>query len=109
MRRTRAIAGGIMTSFSGFSNFSSKKTYYSLETMLSLPGISLFNCIIAGAGFIFAYLVLPETENRSLEEIELHFSDDSKKLTDRNILRNSDIERKAMQEVPLNEQCLNEN
>lgn len=28
------------------------------------------------------YNVLPETENRSLEAIETHFSDDSKKITD---------------------------
>lgn len=33
------------------------------------------------------YFWLPETENRSLEDIELHFSDNSKKLTDINIRR----------------------
>lgn len=31
------------------------------------------------------YKILPETENRTLEEIELHFADNSKKLTDREI------------------------
>lgn len=30
---------------------------------------------------------MPETENRSLEDIEFHFSDNSKKLTDRKIAR----------------------
>lgn len=28
------------------------------------------------------YKILPETENRTLEDIEMHFSDSSKKLTD---------------------------
>lgn len=28
---------------------------------------------------------MPETENRSLEDIEMHFSDDSKGITDRHI------------------------
>lgn len=65
------------------------KTYYNLETWLSLPGISLFYCIIAAIGFIMNYFILPETENRSLEEIELHFSDKSKKLTDRYIAKTS--------------------
>lgn len=31
------------------------------------------------------YATLPETEGKTLEEIELHFSDNSKKITDRNI------------------------
>lgn len=33
------------------------------------------------------YKILPETENRTLEEIELHFSNNSRKLTDRNIAK----------------------
>lgn len=31
------------------------------------------------------YNILPETENRTLEEIEIHFADNSKKITDRYI------------------------
>lgn len=31
------------------------------------------------------YLILPETENHTLEDIELHFSDNKRKLTDRKI------------------------
>lgn len=33
------------------------------------------------------YNILPDTENRTLEEIELHFSDKTKKITDRNIAK----------------------
>ena len=35
--------------------------------------------------FITLYLVLPETENRTLEEIEQYFSDKSRKFGDRKI------------------------
>lgn len=31
------------------------------------------------------YQILPETENRTLEEIELHFSDNKRKINDRHI------------------------
>lgn len=31
------------------------------------------------------YKILPETENRTLEDIEMHFSDNSKRITDRKI------------------------
>lgn len=31
------------------------------------------------------YFTLPETEGRSLEDIELHFSDNNRKITDINI------------------------
>lgn len=32
---------------------------------------------------------MPETEGRTLEDIEIHFADNNRKLTDRHILRNS--------------------
>lgn len=35
------------------------------------------------------YFILPETENRSLEDIEIHYSDNTKKITDINISMNS--------------------
>lgn len=35
------------------------------------------------------YEILPETEGRSLEDIEMHFSNNSLKLTDRNIPKSS--------------------
>lgn len=34
-----------------------------------------------------SYLILPETEGCSLEDIEIHFSDNSRKITDRHIAR----------------------
>lgn len=73
-------------------SFVSAKTYYPLETSLSMPGISLVNCLISAFGLILMYKIMPETENRSLEDIEAHFSDRSKSLTDRKIARIEDKE-----------------
>lgn len=46
--------------------------------MLSKLLISIFS-------YITMRLILPETEGRSLEEIELHFSDNERWITDINI------------------------
>lgn len=35
--------------------------------------------------FIVMYVILPETEGRSLEDIELHYADNAKTIADRNI------------------------
>lgn len=42
-------------------------------------------------GFIFIYFYLPETEKRTLEDIELHFSDNNKKLNDIKIPKSKSI------------------
>lgn len=83
--RTRGMVTGICSAVSYVLYFIATKSYYNLETSLSLPGVALFNCVVIAFGLILMYYVLPETENRTLEDIELHFSDNSKKFTDRNI------------------------
>lgn len=80
--RTRGIATGIAASINYLMAFSTVKTYFNLETTLSLPGVAMFYCIAAIIGLVLLYNILPETENRSLEDIERHFSDDSKRLCD---------------------------
>lgn len=85
--RSRGIASGVAAAVNYIFGFITKKTYYNVETTLSLPGASLLYCFICGLGLIFTYIVLPETEGRTLEEIELHFSDNSKSITDRKIAK----------------------
>lgn len=46
-----------------------------------MPGFSLLNCFIIAVGIVVMFNILPETENRSLEDIEIHFSDKTKKIT----------------------------
>lgn len=43
------------------------------------------------------YFILPETEGRSLEEIELHFSDNSKKITNRRIPKTQIVQENSKQ------------
>lgn len=80
--RTRGLAAGISAAINYTLGFATTKTYYNLETFLSMPGISMFYCIVATLGLILMVNIMPETENRSLEDIELHFSDNRKKITD---------------------------
>lgn len=71
--------------------FCTTKTYYNLETSLSLFGLIAIYAILDIAGLVYIYIFLPETERRTLEEIELHFSDNSKKLSDIKIRKNVDM------------------
>ncbi|XP_031639034.1 facilitated trehalose transporter Tret1-2 homolog [Contarinia nasturtii] len=83
--KTRGMATGLTAALSYVLSFVSTKTFYSLDTTLSMPGVALFNCIMIVFGLISMYKILPETENRTLEDIEMHFADNSKKITDRKI------------------------
>lgn len=82
------------------------KSYYNIEMWLTLPGaiafygfisligytiFSLFRFsihleiilyIFLSSSFIVFYFILPETERRSLEDIEHHYSDNTKGMTD---------------------------
>lgn len=92
-----------MSSFDYILTFITKRTYYNLETTLSLPGVSLLYLVISCAGLIYAYYVLPETNNRTLEDIELHFCDNSKKITDHKIVKVFDVERRSENGVSSNQ------
>lgn len=83
--RTRALTSGIASALYYVLTFIATKTYYSLEMKLSLPGVTLFNCVVIAIGVVLMYNILPETEGRTLEEIEMHFSDTTKSITNRKI------------------------
>lgn len=42
------------------------------------------------------YQILPETEGRTLEDIEIHFADDNRKLTDRFIVKHSQNDKDSV-------------
>lgn len=91
--RVRGVAAALSAIVGYFFRFASIKTYYDLETSLSIQGFTLLSCIIGAIGIVLMYNIMPETEGRSLEEIEMHFSDNSKKITDRNIVKFNSIRR----------------
>lgn len=68
--------------------FIASKSYYDLETTLSLPGVAAFYASVNFIGFFVCFVLLPETERRTLEDIELHFSDNTRSLRDRKIAKN---------------------
>lgn len=53
------------------------------------------------------FLILPETENRTLEDIESHFSDNTKGLTDRQIAKVVDVVAKK-RSVSISSNIINE-
>lgn len=89
------MATGITGGVSFFFIFLAAKSYYSLETILSLPGVAAFYALISLFGFVVCYFLMPETERRTLEDIEYHFSDNTRSITDRKIEKN--VVRKSLQ------------
>lgn len=71
--------------------FCTTKAYYNLESSLSLFGLITLYAVFDIFGLVYIYMFLPETERRTLEEIELHFSDNDKKLSDIKIRKNVDM------------------
>lgn len=53
------------------------------------------------------YFILPETENRTLEDIELHFSDNNKKMTDRKIHKMSKTKTKDVENAEVSAKKVN--
>lgn len=72
--RVRGITTGLMATFSSVLKFILTQEYQDLETTLSLPGVTLLIAILLGIGLFAMYMILPETRQRSLEDIEIHYS-----------------------------------
>uniref|UniRef100_A0A1B0CIY0 Putative sugar transporter n=1 Tax=Lutzomyia longipalpis TaxID=7200 RepID=A0A1B0CIY0_LUTLO len=85
--KARATSAGLVAALYYVMIFISTKTYLDLERGLGLDGIIWFYGSVAVLAFVFFYFFLPETENCSLEDIEIHFS--TQKLTNINIRRKS--------------------
>ncbi|XP_055716568.1 facilitated trehalose transporter Tret1-like [Phlebotomus papatasi] len=100
--KARATSAGMVAALYYVMIFTSTKTYLNLERGLGLDGISWLYGAVAILAFLFFYFFLPETENCSLEDIEIHFSTQKltnitikkKSITDSNI-----VERKREQAV----------
>ncbi|XP_055325703.1 facilitated trehalose transporter Tret1-like isoform X2 [Sitodiplosis mosellana] len=89
--KSKAFATGIVGALFYLSMFLASKSFYALEVLLTLPGLSIFYGFLGVVGFIAMYLTLPETEGRTLEDIESYFSDRKRKLNDINIPHKNEI------------------
>lgn len=86
------MASGIVAALNYVMSFITTKTYLNLERSLSLWGTIFLYGLFGVVGFIFIFLYVPETERRTLEDIEVHFSDNNRKMTDRKIKKNTSFD-----------------
>uniref|UniRef100_A0A0K8TQS7 Putative sugar transporter n=1 Tax=Tabanus bromius TaxID=304241 RepID=A0A0K8TQS7_TABBR len=91
--KSRGIATGITAGINYIFGFIATKTYLNLDQGLGLNGTMWFFTSINILGLLFVLFMMPETENCTLEDIELHFAQNNLKLTDIKIARAStDVE-----------------
>lgn len=91
--KSRGLATGITAALNYVLGFITTKTYLNLDKGLALSGAMWFYTAVNLIGLVFVYYYMPETENRTLEDIEMHFSENDKKLTDIKIPKISSISR----------------
>lgn len=65
-----SVAVAINYAFSGIAN----KTYLGLNEMIGLSGTFMLYAIVYFIGLVALYFMLPETEGKTLQEIEQHYS-----------------------------------
>lgn len=109
--KSKAFATGIVATILYLSMFLASKSFYILETLMTLPGLGIFyggigligyacrnkfrffshnNCgkfVFPWFRFVGMYLTLPETEGRTLDEVESYFADRKRKFHDIQIPR----------------------
>lgn len=69
----RAVASGMASCIGYVLGFLVNKTYFFTVDLLTLRGVIALYAAISIAASLFYFLVLPETEGRSLEEVQAHF------------------------------------
>ncbi|KAI5712054.1 hypothetical protein M8J76_005867 [Diaphorina citri] len=77
--KVRGIVGGLTTCACHFFIFLTVKSYNMFQTHLTKEGTFLMYGCISLLGTIFFYVYLPETKNKTLQEIEEQFAGKSKK------------------------------
>lgn len=71
----RGIACGISASLSSIISFLITKTYINLKGFVGLHGTLFIYSFIIGIGFIYMYYYVPETEDRTLQDIVDFFAE----------------------------------
>lgn len=108
----RSGASGISSGTGYAFGFLTNKLFLSMLNTLTMPGTFWFYSAVALIGALVLYFVLPETEGRTLMEIERHFAghkrmeDDS--MTDVGGQIKAKQQQDIIREVPLTTVCVND-
>ncbi|XP_008475505.1 facilitated trehalose transporter Tret1-like isoform X1 [Diaphorina citri] len=65
----RGLACGVCAALNSIISFLATKTYVNTHAWFGLHGTLCFYSFVAGVGFVYMYFYLPETEDRTLQEI----------------------------------------
>ncbi|KAG6462355.1 hypothetical protein O3G_MSEX013215 [Manduca sexta] len=80
--RSRGVATGTAAAFCYTILFLASKTNYNLEATFHLSGVFAIYATFAFVGTIYLYFFLPETENKTLVEIESYYKGETKIFAD---------------------------
>lgn len=69
----RSAAAGLSSAIGYLVGFLSNKLFLSMVAAFTLNGTFWFYSAVAALGCIVMYFVLPETENKTLEEIQMFY------------------------------------
>ncbi|KDR07367.1 facilitated trehalose transporter Tret1-2 homolog [Zootermopsis nevadensis] len=72
--RVRGIAGGVTTCCAYLFSFAVVKMYPEMKHALDRQGVFCFYGVMAVLGTVFVWFFLPETQGKTLEEVELFFA-----------------------------------
>lgn len=109
----RGIASGLSGGLGYIFGFASNKSFLKMINTFTLPGVFWFYGAMSLIGTVILYFVLPETEGRTLIDIEHHFAG-IRKLSDKSHLKEkSDMEFgeinlgfQGKQSEKINNECL---
>ncbi|XP_065163161.1 facilitated trehalose transporter Tret1-like [Atheta coriaria] len=88
--QTRSIASGISAATGYFFGFFANKLFYGLVNELTLNGVFIMYMLVLFFGGCVLYVIMPETEGKSLEEICEYFANSR---NDKNSVDGERIER----------------
>lgn len=73
--RTRGIAAGVCCSINYILAFMSSKTFQLTEQWFGIGGLFAVYATVVAFGFVYAWLYMPETEQRTLDEVEMIYAE----------------------------------
>lgn len=69
----RSAAAGLSSCFGYLVGFASNKLFLSMVAAFTLNGTFWFYSCVSAVGVVVLYFTLPETENKTLQEIQVYF------------------------------------